>query len=206
MNKLHIIREIVLDIFTGFTDFLASYGAIGLGIWSFAESSFFPIPPDFFLINLILVHNKALAFWYALICTVFSVLGGMFGYFIGAKLGKPILHKFFKEEKINKVERYFQKYDAWAIIIAAFTPIPYKVFTISAGVFEVNFKRFVLASAIGRGARFFLVATLLFMFGDIAKYYILNYFDVITLGLVFFLFISYFIYRKAKKIGNSNNT
>ncbi len=102
--------------------------------------------------------------------------------------GRPIALKLFGEEKIMLVQRLYQRYDVWAILIAAFTPIPYKVFTVSAGVFELNFGRFVLASAIGRGARFFLVGGLIFAFGETIQYYISQYFELaVTLFAVLFV-------------------
>ncbi|MFH0911863.1 MAG: YqaA family protein [Planctomycetota bacterium] len=128
---------------------------------AFAESSFFPIPPDILLMALC-IHNQTQSFWYALICTAGSVLGGMAGFGIGRGGGRPILDRLFRQEKILHVERQYQKYDVWAVAIAGFTPIPYKVFTISAGVFRLNFFRFCLASLGSRGARFFLEAALFF--------------------------------------------
>ncbi|MBW1710998.1 MAG: DedA family protein, partial [Deltaproteobacteria bacterium] len=96
-----------------------------------------PIPPDALLIALCLINPKA-AFIYAFICALGSVLGGIIGYFIGLKGGRPLLKRWFKSEKISLVENYYQKWDVWAVGIAGFTPIPYKIFTISAGVFDLN--------------------------------------------------------------------
>lgn len=141
------------------------YASAALAVLAFAESSFFPIPPDVLLISLCLI-SPAHSFGYALLCTVFSVLGGMFGYGIGRYGGRPILERFMSASKIYAVERYYQRYDVWAVGIAGFTPIPYKVFTVSAGTFLLNFKRFVLASFVGRGGRFFLVAALFYFFGE----------------------------------------
>ena len=128
------------------------YAGSALFAIAFAESSFFPIPPDLLLIPLCLA-NPSLALGYATICLAGSVLGGMFGYLLGLKGGRPLFLKLFSEQKFRVVEHYFQKYDVWAVGIAAFTPIPYKVFTIAAGVFHLNFRRFVLTSIAGRGGR-----------------------------------------------------
>jgi membrane protein YqaA with SNARE-associated domain len=140
------------------------YGAAALFVLAFAESSFFPIPPDVLLIALAII-SPPLALLYAAICTVGSVLGGMFGYLIGLKGGKPILERFVTREKIVAVHNAFDRYNVWAVGIAGFTPIPYKVFTIAAGVFYINFRLFVLASFLGRGGRFFLVGGLILAFG-----------------------------------------
>ena len=118
------------DFLANFIEFVRAYGVVGLAAVSFAESSFFPIPPDVLLIPMAFM-NRRLALLYALVTTVSSVFGGIFGHIIGYKLGKPILMRFFKEETTNKVEEYFKKYGGWYIAVAGFTPIPYKAFTIS---------------------------------------------------------------------------
>lgn len=141
------------------------HASAALAVLAFVESSFFPIPPDVLLISLALIQPHQ-SFGYALICTAFSVLGGMFGYAIGRYGGRPILERFMSTAKIQVVERYYQRYDVWAVGMAGFTPIPYKVFTISAGTFLLDFKRFIVASALGRGGRFFLVAGLFYFFGQ----------------------------------------
>lgn len=141
------------------------HASVALAVLAFVESSFFPIPPDVLLISLALIQPDH-SFSYALICTAFSVLGGMFGYAIGRYGGRPILERLMSHTKIQAVERYYQRYDVWAVGIAGFTPIPYKVFTISAGTFLLDFKRFILASVVGRGGRFFLVAGLFYFFGE----------------------------------------
>lgn len=167
------------------------FGPWGLFVLSFAESSFFPVPPDVLLIALALVEPKA-SFFLAAVTTAGSVLGAMFGYFIGLKGGRPILRKFVSEEKIASIHNYFAKYDAWAVGIAGFTPIPYKVFTIASGVFYINFFRFVLVSILARGARFFLVGTAIYMFGNVAKAYISKYFNVITIAFVVLLVLGFY--------------
>lgn len=151
-------------------DYAGRPGAVtALFLFAFAESSFFPIPPDVMLIAMCLtpaaLANHALSFGYAGVCSVASVAGGALGYLIGLKGGRPLLVRLFKEEKILRVERAFQRYDVWAIAAAGFTPIPYKLFTISGGVFRLNFTRFLLASAVSRSARFFLVAAMLAVWG-----------------------------------------
>ena len=132
-------------------------GSVALFAIAFAESSFFPIPPDILLITMALIKPEA-AFVLALICSVGSITGGMFGYLIGWLGGRPLLHRLFSEKKIAVVKNAFEKYEVWAIAVAGFTPIPYKVFTLSAGTFEIPFRPFAAGSAESRRARFCLGA------------------------------------------------
>ena len=144
--------NIVNSLITWTQETFLPLGGVGLFLLAFMESSFFPIPPDLLLILLTLA-DPSLALWFAAVCTLGSVLGGMFGYFLGLKFGRPLLTKVVKEEKIKKVHRLFEKYEAWAIFIAGFSPIPYKVFTIAGGVFYINFKKFVIASLFSTAIR-----------------------------------------------------
>jgi membrane protein YqaA with SNARE-associated domain len=173
------------------------FGAWGLFVLAFIESSFFPIPPDLLVIVLTLA-NSDLWLFYAFVSALGSVLGAMFGYYIGLKGGLPLLKRLFSEEKISKVHNYFQKYEAWAIFIAGFTPIPFKVFTISAGVFYVDFKKFIIASAVSRFARFFIVALMLRIYGEVMVGFIDKYFNIITIISTVILVVGYYLYRKHK--------
>ncbi|MBI2564701.1 DedA family protein [Candidatus Woesearchaeota archaeon] len=173
-------------------------GATGLFILAFIESSFFPIPPDLLLISLVLSEPHSWI-WYALVCTIGSTLGGLFGYLIGYVGKIKVLQRFVKQEKIDQVHNYFHKYDAWAIFISAFTPIPYKVFTISAGVFNIELKRFTIASLIGRGLRFFLIAGLLGWKGKEILSFIKEYFGILTIITTIILITIYIVYIKIKK-------
>lgn len=186
-----------------FIQLVQSYGIIGLISLSFAESSFFPIPPDVLLLPMAFM-NRSLAILYALITTLSSTLGGIFGHFLGRKFGKPLLKKLFKEDKIEKVENYFKKYGGWAVGVAGFTPIPYKIFTISAGAFGVRLSIFTVASLIGRGGRFFLEGLIIFFFGDTAKYYLTNYFEIITILLTLVIAMIYYIMKKMSKSKNAS--
>lgn len=165
-------------------------GPLGLFLLSFAESSFFPVPPDILLIALALVMPKS-SFYLASVTTVGSVLGAMLGYFIGLKGGRPLLERFVSKDKISLVHNYFNKYEAWAIGIAGFTPIPYKIFTISAGVFYINFARFVLVSILSRGARFFLVGSAIFIFGPTIKFYLEKYFNLFSIAFVLLIILGF---------------
>jgi len=134
-----------------------------LGVLSFAESSFFPVPPDVMLAPMSLARPEK-AWWFALITTLASVAGGIAGYFIGLwafDFIEPLLHEFGYYEKYLQVRGWFDDWGFWAIFVAGFSPIPYKIFTITAGVISMSFLPFVLASLVGRGGRFSLVAALM---------------------------------------------
>lgn len=173
----------------------SSYSYLALFLLAFAESSFFPVPPDLLLIALALI-NPGLSLILAAICTIGSVLGGMFGYLIGLAGGRPILEKFVSGPKIKIVGDCFQKYEAWAIGIAAFTPVPYKVFTIAGGVFHINFLKFVYVSVLGRGGRFFLVAAMITLFGERIKQLMEKYFDIFSIIFVVLLIGGFYVFRK----------
>jgi len=166
------------------------YGLWALFLLAFAESSFFPVPPDVLLIALA-VSIPARAFRYALICSVGSVLGGMFGYLIGYQfmefIGFGILNFYGLTDKYESMAELYNRYNAWVVGIAGFTPIPYKVFTISAGAFKINFLVFLLASVVSRSARFFLVAGLIYMFGKQIRTFIERYFNVLAVLFVLLL-------------------
>ncbi len=168
------------------------YASVALFGIAFAESSFFPIPPDTLMIPLA-ISRPPLALVFATLATVASVLGGAFGYAIGKWGGQPVLHRFFNQEKVRMVQHYYHKYDVWAIGVAGFTPIPYKLFTISAGVFDLNFKRFMLASLLGRGGRFFLVGGLIMVFGETIQGFIDEYFDVAAVAFTVLLIGGFYV-------------
>ena len=177
----------------------SDYAVPALFLLAFAESSFFPLPPDVLLIALTL-GNPSWGMYYAAVSTAGSVLGGMFGYAIGWYGGRPILLKFIGSERVATIHAAFEKYEGWAILIAGFTPIPYKVFTIGAGAFFVNFKVFVVASLIGRGARFFIVAGTLQLFGPFVKELIERYFNLFSILLVVLLALGFWLVKhQAKK-------
>lgn len=180
MESLHALSDWVIS--WAYTP----YGALALGFLAFAESSFFPIPPDVLLIALCLINPKG-SLIYAAICSIGSVLGGGFGYGLGRYGGRPLLRRMFSDAKTQLVESYYQRYDVWAVGIAAFTPIPYKVFTIAAGVFLLDLKRFMLASCIGRSGRFFAVALLFFFFGKPIAAFVQSYLNILSVLFVVLL-------------------
>ncbi|MBW1981552.1 MAG: DedA family protein [Deltaproteobacteria bacterium] len=174
------------------------YGGIALFMLAFCESSFFPIPPDLLLIALCAVDSQQ-SFWYASLCTAGSVLGGIFGYGLGRFGGRPLLERWVRPEKVRLVERYYRRWDVWAVAVAGFTPIPYKVFTISAGAFLLQFGRFVIASTGSRGARFFLVAALFYFFGPAVNSFISKYFNVLSVLFVVLLILGFWILRTVSR-------
>jgi len=159
------------------------YGVPALFILAFAESSFFPVPPDVLLIALALAAPTR-AFRFAFWCTAGSVTGGIFGYYIGWGLWatfEPILiGSVIAQDDFDMVASKYQEHGGLAVFTAAFTPIPYKVFTIAAGVAKVNLGAFVGASLLGRAGRFFLVALVVRLTGKRAKDLIDRYFNLAT--------------------------
>ena len=171
-----------------------------LFVIAFAESSFFPIPPDVLLIALAVSVPKR-AFHYAFVCSVGSVLGGMFGYLIGLKffdlIGQPIISFYGVEGHYEKVRLLYEQNAFAAIAIAGFTPIPYKVFTIAAGAFHIPFMTLVVASTLSRSARFFLVAALFYFFGAPIKAFIDRYLEILTVIFTVLLVLGFVVVRFA---------
>ena len=170
----------------------ASYYLAGL---SFAESSFFPIPPDVMLAPMTLAKPER-AWQFALVTTLASVLGGVAGYLIGMfafELVEPLLHSAGYWERYLATREWFAVWGVWVVFLAGFSPIPYKIFTITAGVVGMVFVPFVLASFIGRGARFFLVAWLMRMGGSKMERILKQYIDRIGWLLVIVVVLGYFL-------------
>jgi membrane protein YqaA with SNARE-associated domain len=174
------------------------YGAWALFILAFSESSFFPIPPDVLLVALA-VGKPEKSFKFAAICALGSILGGILGYVIGwqfmAAVGEKIVAFYGLSTRVEYIEVLYNRYDAWAVGIAGFTPIPYKVFTIAAGVFKINFFIFIAASAISRSARFFLVAGLIYYFGPGIQTFIEKYFNLLVVVFTILL-VGFFVILK----------
>ncbi len=174
------------------------YGTWALFLLAFCESSFFPIPPDILLIALAVSIPKK-SFKYAAVCTAGSLIGGCLGYLIGwqfmASVGEKIIQFYDLTHKMQYIKDLYMQYDAWAIGIAGFTPIPYKVFTISAGAFGINFTVFLVASAISRAARFFLVAWLIYLFGPKIKTFIDKYFNILAITFAVLLVAGFAIIK-----------
>jgi len=200
-------------VFTGLVEWTKSLVVQGgelthnavTALWclAFAESSFFPIPPDIpYIFMGVLKPEKA--FFLAFVLTTGSVLGGACGYAIGLYGGRPFVEwlvttrfigRIFTHEKFEMVEAMYQKYDVWAVLIAAFTPIPYKVFTIGGGLCRIRFWPFMLTSLVGRAGRFYIVGFLLYFFGEKAQFLLKN-FDLflaamLALGVLGFVALRY---------------
>jgi len=178
------------------------YADYALFVLAFAESSFFPVPPDVLLITLNIGKPKK-SFKYATICTAGSVLGGMFGYLIGYGIWQLVKNFFFKyvfsEQLFLKVQSLYQHNAFWSVFTAGFTPIPYKVFTIAAGVCEISFFMLVVASILSRGARFFLLSTLIWYFGAPIKKFIEKYFNLLTIIFTVLLIMGFLLLPKLIK-------
>ena len=169
-----------------------SYYSISL--LSFSESFFFPVPPDVLLIPCCLLSRHK-SFYYALLCSSASVLGGIIGYYIGKMLWwsipeieySSLANLFFEYvpggtiDSFNKIKSLYDEWNFWIVFTAGFTPIPFKLITISSGTFNINFFLFVVASMLSRSARFFLLATLIWFFGERIRHFIEKYFNLIAI-------------------------
>ncbi len=173
-------------------EWFLSYGSWGLAILSFFESSFFPVIPDVILIPLGIAQPEWV-WWYALITTLSSVAGALLGWWIGKKLGRPLMLRLFKHQTVEKVEAYFDQFGGFSLAIAGFTPIPFKVFTIASGMCDIRIREVVLWSLLGRGARFFLVAWI-----------IGQYFGPLSLSLVALILLIALIWHLLRRKGTTH--
>ena len=187
------------EILVSMNNFFQSMGIWGLILNSGIESFFILPPPDILLIAMDVAEpHKAL--YFALICTIASAVGGGVGYGIGYWGGRPAFNWLFRKggkEKFEAVEKMYNKYGSFAVFFSAFTPIPYKVFTIASGILSMNFWKFMLASFFGRGLRFFIVSLFIMFFGETMKQYIEWVIAAITIAIILFFVI---LYKKRKSI------
>lgn len=176
------------------------YGMPALFLLAFAESSFFPIPPDVLLIALC-ISAPSRAFRFALVASLGSVFGGITGYALGMTfwgLLNPLFYRYvpgFSPDSFARVQQLFATYDFWTVFTAGFTPIPYKLITIGAGVFQIHFGMFVFASLISRSLRFFLVAWLLKRYGAAMRSMIEKYFNLLSILFVILLLGGFLILK-----------
>ena len=192
-------------------DWMLSWGNSRWGAWALfffalAESSFFPIPPDVLLIALCLgVVTKA--FRYAAICLSGSIVGAMIGYAIGfflwqspsgeyTALANWFFQHVFSVDSFQNVGALYDKYNFWIVFTAGFTPLPYKLFTITGGLFHINFVMFLIASIVSRGLRFFLIAGLIWKFGAPIKSFIDKYFNLLAIAFTALLVGAFFVVGK----------
>lgn len=166
------------------------YALLALFVLTFWESSFFPIPTDPLLIAMA-VGSPENAFLFAAVCTTASVSGAALGYGIGRWGGRPLVERIFSRRKIQTAENLYQRHDMWAIGAAALTPLPYKIFTITAGVAHLNFWRFLLVSVLARGGRFFALAGAIFVFGPAIQTAIDEYFELLTVAFLVLIIIGF---------------
>jgi len=180
------------EIFSMMNSWFEAWGLTGLAINSCVESFFLVPPPDILLITMDLKSPNS-SLWFALVCTIASAIGGIIGYAIGKFGGRPAFNFLFKKHKkqLDNVEKLYQQYGTFAVFFSAFTPIPYKIFTIASGILEMNFLKFFLASFFGRGARFFLVSIVLMFFGEAIKRYIELVILAVTVIIIIFFIILY---------------
>ena len=181
----------------------SKWGATALFCFAFAESSFFPIPPDVLLIALCL-GAATKSFRYAAICLSGSLLGALAGYAIGyflwqtpggefTGLAQFFFNHVFSEESFHHVKGLYDEYNFWIVFTAGFTPLPYKLFTISGGLFHINFAMFMIASVVSRGLRFFLIAGLIWKFGEPIKRFIDKYFNLLAIAFTILLVGSFLL-------------
>jgi len=164
--------------------FAESDWAIGLLLLvATSESFIFPIPPDPLLIATGLAH-PSWALWLAGLVTIASVLGAVVGHWLGRRIGRPLLYRLVSQPRIERAERLFTRFGVWAILVAAFTPIPFKVFTILAGVLDLKISHLVIASLVGRGGRFLTLGALIFVFGDSIQSFIDDNFEKLAFAAV----------------------
>ena len=183
----------------------SKYGVVALALMAISEASFFPIPPDVLLIALCL-GSQSKSLKYALICSAGSIFGAVIGYGIGSILWWSSSNEFtglanfffsiipgFSTDVFYSIKDQYEQWNFWIIFTAGFTPIPFKIFTITAGAFDINFILFLIASTISRSARFFLVAGLIWKYGKPIKEFIDKYFNLLAILFTLLLFGGFFL-------------
>lgn len=184
------------EILSSLNNWFQSMGIWGLAINSCVESFFLLPPPDFLLIAMDLARPEK-ALLYATVCTLASAIGGGIGYSIGYWGGRPAFRFLFKKhmDKLDKVEQMYKEYGSFAVFFSAFTPVPYKIFTIGSGILRMNFWKFFSVSLLGRGARFYLVSLVLMFFGEAVKQHLEAIILAVSIIIVIFCVI---VYKKSK--------
>lgn len=181
------------------------WGPLALFLLALTEASFFPLPPDVLLIALCLGMPKK-SFRYATICLAGTIIGAALAYLLGLYMWQTsdgsytgmaewFYAHIFSKEAFDEIRVMFEEYDFWIIFTAGFTPVPYKLFTIAAGVFKLDFLMFMIASLVSRGARFFLVGGLIWKFGPPIKGFIDKYFNILVLAITVLLIGGFFAFK-----------
>jgi membrane protein YqaA with SNARE-associated domain len=162
------------------------------------ESVFFPVPPDLMLIPMALAKREE-AYRLAFICLAFSLIGGIAGYLIGYYFmevaGWPIIRFYGLEDKYVLIQDWYSRYSAWAVAVAGLTPIPYKLCTLTAGAFKIDWVVFFVASALSRGLRFFVIAALISRFGDKTRLFLQKRFDLLLVGTLLLVVFGFLILK-----------
>lgn len=185
-------------MFDAVIDFLRDFGAWGLFIHSFADAIIFPIPAFFLQVSLSLL-DPSQALWLATVGYVACLLGTPLGYLIGRLLGDSVLQKLIKKDALSSAQALFTKNGEAAILIGAFTPIPFKVFTIMAGAMKFSMWKLIGYAALGRAVKFYAVGVLFYFYGRAAENLIDSYLTYIFLGIAVLIFIGIVIKRKVQK-------
>ena len=190
-------KRIMHEFLSNINNWFQTMGVLGLAINSCVESFFLLPPPDFLLIAMDLAKPEK-ALFYATICTLASAIGGAIGYAIGYWGGRPAFKFLFKKhvDKLDKVEQMYKEYGSFAVFFSAFTPVPYKIFTIGSGILRMNFWKFFSVSLLGRGSRFYLVSLVLMFFGETVKQHLEAIILLVSIIIIIFCII---VYKKSKK-------
>lgn len=185
-------------MFQSVIEFFEEYGQIGMFIHSFIDAIFFPIPAFFLQVSLS-VMNPQNALLLATVGYVASILGTPIGYWIGKVVGEKFLQKTVKQKWIDKASNLFQSNGEVAIFIGAFTPIPFKVFTVLAGMFRFSLWKLIGYAALGRAVKFYIVGALFHFFGRASEEFVTSYLSLIMSGIAVVMIIIYYVRRKRKK-------
>ncbi len=198
--------------YSGVLDFiLERTNSAVLGLVSFTEAIIQPLPPDLVYLPMLYeaMDNKPLVFWYFLVVTLTSVAGSYIGYLIGQRWGRQLLDRFAKQKHVHKLEALTTKYGTAGIFIAAFSPIPYKVFGWVAGMGEMDKRSFIVAGLFGRGLRFGLEALLIGIYGKKALDAINTFLDnelLIAVGMIVSITIAYFAWQWWSNLDNNTSS
>ena len=197
--------------YSGVLDFILDRtNSAVLGLVSFTEAIIQPLPPDLVYLPMLYdaMDNKPLVMWYFLVVTLTSVAGSYVGYLIGKRWGRQLLDRFAKQKHVTKLEALTTKYGTVGIFIAAFSPIPYKVFGWVAGMGEMDKRSFIIAGLFGRGLRFGLEALLIGIYGQKALDTINAFLDneiLIALGMITLGLVGYLVWSWWSKLGDANS-
>lgn len=179
-------------------EFFKDFGFIGMFIHSFIDAIIFPIPAFFLQVSLSIL-NPSSALWLATMGYIACLLGTPIGYLIGKKLGKPVLHKILKEKWIHTATHLFAKNGEATLLIGAFTPIPFKVFTILSGCFKYSLWKLLSYAALGRAVKFYTVGFIFYYYGRSSEGFVMSYLSYIMGGIAIILFIIFYVKRKIQR-------